>query len=225
MSICLPPLRVGPQASSGTASTSRGAATRRARSGVCRRKTEAESERSYRDFEEYVKFIKGQPGVRFVTAGDLMRLYADRAAERGFDRAALLALARDVQREISFRQLDGVSLSGADAFWLLTAALDAYLEEKELPAAVRLRTIYGPARPFAPGPMPRPEAIGWADFARAARDVAAFCRERGRMPDEVLGRRSEPCPGSTSSPRSARPWKRCSRRAARPSGSRSARGR
>ncbi|HZN10086.1 MAG TPA: polysaccharide deacetylase family protein [Blastocatellia bacterium] len=148
-------------------------------------KTEAESERAYRDFEEYVKFIKGQPGVRFVTAGDLMRLYADRAAERGFDRAALLALARDVQREISFRQLDGVSLSGADAFWLLTAALDAYLEEKEVPAAVRLRTIYGPARPFAPGSMPRPEAISWADFARAARDVAAFCRERGRMPDEV----------------------------------------
>ena len=38
----------------------------------------AETEQAFADFEQYMRFIKAQPGVRFVTATELMRLYADR---------------------------------------------------------------------------------------------------------------------------------------------------
>jgi len=47
----------------------------------------AETEKAFGDFEEYVTFIKTQPGARFVTAGELMKLYADRALARRFSRS------------------------------------------------------------------------------------------------------------------------------------------
>ena len=41
----------------------------------------AETEQAFRDFEQYIRFIKEQPGVRFVTATELKTLYADRGIE------------------------------------------------------------------------------------------------------------------------------------------------
>ena len=44
----------------------------------------AETERAFQDFEEYIRFIKAQPGARFVTATELMTIYRDAAASRSF---------------------------------------------------------------------------------------------------------------------------------------------
>ena len=67
----------------------------------------AETEEAFRDFEQYVQFIKAQPGVRLVTATELMALYADKAMTRSFTGGGLLRFARAAQKEIMFQRLEG----------------------------------------------------------------------------------------------------------------------
>ncbi len=146
----------------------------------------AETEKAFSDFEEYVKFVKAQAGVRYVTASDLMKLYPDRALTRGFNRAEILALAQAIQQEIAFQRFDGFALSAADAFALLNETINAYLEKNELPAAVKLTTLYGPTRVFTPAAgRSRPASFAWSAFASAARATAGFREAHKRMPDEV----------------------------------------
>ena len=145
-----------------------------------------ETETAFRDFEQYVKFVQSQPGVRFVTAADLMKLYADRALAREFSNQELLALARSAQKELTFQKFDGFTLSGADVFALLNDALVAYLDKSALPIATKLTAIYGPARSFAPSVGgTKSSTFTWRAFANAVRDTAGFYRAHKRMPDEI----------------------------------------
>ena len=149
-------------------------------------KAPEETEKAFADFEEYVKFIKMQTGARFVTASELMKLYADRAPARTFNRAEILALAKALQREITFQRFDAFTLSAAEAFALLNDAMNAWLDKNELPAAVKLTTLYGPARAFTPPyGRARPVSFTWHAFAEAVRNTAAFCRTYNRLPDEI----------------------------------------
>jgi hypothetical protein len=149
-------------------------------------KTASGIEKAFNDFEQYVKFMKSQPGVQFVTASELTRIYPDQATTHNFSRAELLAIARSLQKEISFQKLDGLALSSADAFQLLTEAMAHYLEKNELPASARLTQLYGPARPFNPAAGgTKPARFSWRTFAEAVRETAAYCRNHRRMPDEI----------------------------------------
>ncbi len=146
----------------------------------------AETEQAFHDFEEYVRFIKAQPGVRFVTATELKRIYEDKALTRSFARTDITAIAQAVQQEITFQRLDGYALSAADAFSLLTTAASALVERRELPAATRLTALYGPARTYSPSSGgARSASFTWSAFAQAIRDTADYCRTHRRMPDEV----------------------------------------
>src|SRR5713226_3000123 len=53
---------------------------------IPRMKSAAEIEKAFQDFQQYVTFIKGRPGVRYVTASELATLYADPARGKGFSR-------------------------------------------------------------------------------------------------------------------------------------------
>lgn len=146
----------------------------------------ADTEKAFSDFEEYVKFVKAQPGVRFVTANDLMKLYPDRAIQRSFSRAEILTLAQAMQKEITFQKFDGFALSAADAFALLNETMLAYMEKNAIPPDVKLTTLYGPARQFDPSAgRTKPSSLTWPAFAAAVRDVAGFTRAHQRMPDAV----------------------------------------
>jgi hypothetical protein len=151
-----------------------------------------ETDQAYQDFEAYVRFIKSQPGVRFVTATELLDIYADSARTRGFTQRELLGLARAVQKEITFQKLDGYTLSAADTFSLLTSAMTEYLDRKAWPAATTVAALDGPARAYAaPADGATLGRIPWAAFAQAVRDTSAYCRTSHRVPDEVwIGARS-----------------------------------
>jgi hypothetical protein len=146
----------------------------------------AETEQAYRDFEEYVRFMKAQTGVRFVTASELIELYKDAAMTRGFQPQDLLLLARSAQKEITFQKLDGYAVSAADVFGLLTDAAAAFIDTNELPAAAKVTTLYGPARPYTePAGATHSSSFRWSAFAQAIRDTADYCRKSHRLPDEV----------------------------------------
>lgn len=148
-------------------------------------KTAAETEQAFRDFEEYVTFIKAQPGVQFVTASELTKLYADRAAERPIGWENLNALARAASREITFQQFGDVAYSGADTFALLTMALLSDEGRDARPHTLRPVQLLGPTRPFVPSPAGRPESVSWGAFRKAAGKVFDYVRSTGRVPDEV----------------------------------------
>jgi peptidoglycan/xylan/chitin deacetylase (PgdA/CDA1 family) len=146
----------------------------------------AETEAAFRDFLEYVRFIKAQDGVRFVTASELMTIYADRALAMDFDRAALQAIARAAQKEITFQTQDRYTLSASDVFSLLTDAVAGYVDRRALPPVSRLAPLDGPARPYAPASgSTRSASVPWSAFAQAVRDTAQYCRATHRMPDEI----------------------------------------
>jgi hypothetical protein len=146
----------------------------------------AETEAAFADFEQYIRFIQQQPGVTFVTATDLMRLYADRAMTRSYTRDDLRAIAVAAQREITFQSREGETLSAADVFDLLTSATAEFVRTGTLPEATRLSRLDGPTRPFVPAPgATASPTFPWEAFGRAVVDAAAFCRANKRMPEEI----------------------------------------
>jgi peptidoglycan/xylan/chitin deacetylase (PgdA/CDA1 family) len=146
----------------------------------------AETEQAFHDFDEYVRFIKAQPGVRFVTATELMTIYSDKAMTRSFRQEDLLRLARSMQKDITFQRLDGYALSAADVFGLLTNATAAFVERNEWPSAGKVPALDGPVRMYIPATGgTRSSSFRWSAFAQAIRDTSDYCRSSHRLPDEV----------------------------------------
>jgi hypothetical protein len=146
----------------------------------------AETEQAFNDFDQYIRFINAQPGVRFVTATELMTIYGDKAMTQSFRREDLLRFARSAQKDITFQRLDGYALSAADVFGLLTDAMAAFIERNELPSATKVTALSGPARIYTPPTGgTRSASFRWSAFAQAVRETSAFCRASHRLPDEV----------------------------------------
>jgi peptidoglycan/xylan/chitin deacetylase (PgdA/CDA1 family) len=146
----------------------------------------AETEAAFHDFEQYVRFIKEQSGVRFATATDLKALYDDTASARAFAPADLQGLARSLQKEITFQKFDRYALSSADVFGLLTDAMAAFIDGHGFPTGTKIAALDGPVRVFRPATGgSRSSSFRWTAFAGAVRDTAAFCRTNHRVPDEV----------------------------------------
>jgi hypothetical protein len=146
----------------------------------------AETEQAFTDFEQYVRFMKGLPDVRFATATDLMKIYTDQAMTRDFTRDDLVKLARAAEAEISFQRLDRYAVSAADVFALLTSATAEFSRAQQLPARARIKPLYGPSRTYLPpAGGTQSSSFQWRAFADATRDAWEFCRASGRMPDEI----------------------------------------
>jgi peptidoglycan/xylan/chitin deacetylase (PgdA/CDA1 family) len=146
----------------------------------------AETETAFTDFEQYIRFIQKQPGVAFVTASDLMRLYADRATARAYSREDLRAIAAAAQPEITFQRRQGETLSAADVFSLLTGAMAGFVRSNAVSEASRVTRLAGPIRPFAPAVGgSRAPVFPWEAYSRAITDAADFCRTNHRVPDAI----------------------------------------
>jgi hypothetical protein len=146
----------------------------------------AETEQAFADFEQYVRFMKGLAGVRFVTATELLKIYDDQAATRSFGRDDLLKFARLVESEITFQRFEGYSLSPADVFGLLTRAMAEFSQSREVPSESRVTQLYGPARIYIPANGgTQSSAFEWRAFAEAVRGTLDFCKATGRLPDEI----------------------------------------
>ena len=165
---------------------SRGANPPRAAWKKPRTRPAAETETAFADFEKYIRFIQQQPGVNFVTATDLMRLYADSAVARSFARDDLRTIAVAAQPEITFQRHGDATLSAADVFSLLTGAMAGFVKTNAVPAATRIVPLAGPTRPFVPpiGGSPA-QVFPWEAFSRAITDADGFCRVNQRMPDAI----------------------------------------
>jgi hypothetical protein len=166
---------------------SRGANPPRPEWKLPRTRPAAETEQAFRDFDQFLRFMKGQPGVRFASASELLRIYADRSATQGFGREELVRFARFVQNEITFQRMNGYAVSAADVFGVLTDAMASFVAAGALPPGTsRTSLLDGPARPYIAAAGGAASArFSWTAFAQAIRDTSEYCRTFHRIPDEI----------------------------------------
>jgi len=130
-------------------------------------------------FDRYLDLMQKMPGVRFVSASDLVQLYADRSAGRAFARGEIQGIASALTREISFQSVGKDYLSAAEAFSVL---LRWYLRNASVNAVRAMTGILGPAR-REPG-----QSVGrfqkW-EFRRACEEALDVMERRGRVPEIV----------------------------------------
>jgi hypothetical protein len=154
-------------------------------------KSPRESQLAFEIFENYVRFMKRFPDVKFITATEAAKLYRDRARGRAFSPSDLRAVAAAVNEDVTFQRRGDHALAASEVF----ALLNDYVAEKTAgrgPQTVVLRgTPYGPSSPVAA--LAGPVATDWSQFTRTAADVADFVRTHQRIPSAVwLGSQSVP---------------------------------
>jgi hypothetical protein len=130
-----------------------------------RRRTEAEAERCFGILHDYIAHAKNVPGVRFVTARELLQLYGSAAPPR-VDRARMAA---HMAAQQTFLVTEEGTLSAAD---MLLALLGTAPEVVDGPATRIASTYHGAS-------IPR------AAFERAKVDGVSFIRANQRLPAEV----------------------------------------
>lgn len=130
-----------------------------------RRRTEAESERCYKILNDYVAHAKDVPGVRFVTARELLQLYGS-AAQGTAERARIAA---HMSARQTFLAAEDVTLSAADMLLRLLG--------------MQPEVVDGPATRMASS-LER-TSIPRAAFERAKTDAVSFIRANQRLPAAV----------------------------------------
>jgi hypothetical protein len=131
-----------------------------------RLRTPADRERCFKVLRGYVEHAKKMPGVRFVTAQDVLRLYRPQAPPR-VDRAKLAA---HLSRQITFLRTESGDLSAAEIL-LQLLGLDWRMVDGPSNRGI---TTYDA------------ETIPRALFDRAKQDAIAFVTAHHRLPSEVF---------------------------------------
>ncbi len=146
-------------------------------------KSPRETEIAFEIFENYIRFMKRFPDVKFVTATEAAQLYRDRARGRTFSAAELKKIATAVNDNVTFQRHGEYTLAASEVF----ALLNDYVVEKTAgrnPESIKLLgTPYGPSNPVPL--LAEPMTTDWSQFIRTAADVADFVRKEKRIPTAV----------------------------------------
>lgn len=146
-------------------------------------KTPKESAVAWRNFEGYIRFIRGFDDVKFITASEAAKLYHDRARGRSFTAEEINQIAGDVTPDITFQQRGRVTLSPSELFWLLNRYINQAPRQPD--GFVTLdRSPLGPTErgtSFSADEL----TVDWSQFSRTASDVDDFIERHERLPSTV----------------------------------------
>ncbi len=160
----------------------KGANPPRAEWRVPPQKSPEESRVAYEAFEEYVRFIKAHPRVRFVVASQGLELYRDRARERKFTRDELRRMAEAVTSGVDFQRREQYALAPSEIFALLNQFAVAAASGKEPTELMLAQTPFGPAQE---APEHGDVTSDISQFERTAADVADYLDRHGQVPNAV----------------------------------------
>jgi hypothetical protein len=154
-------------------------------------KTPEETRAAFEVFENYVRYMKHFDDVRFITASDAVREYADAACERTWSTADVREIAAGVGDEPGFQRRGDYALSAAEVFAILAEFVAAPRSESQGTVIKYAGSPYGPSS--AETPLEEPMTVDTDQFLRTIADVADSIRRLGRIPSAVwLGSRSVP---------------------------------
>jgi hypothetical protein len=131
-----------------------------------KRRTSEEAERCYQVLRKYVEHAKNTPGVRFVTANELLHIYSTPIPPT----VDIATLARHFKQGITFLATDKGDLSAADVLLQLLELPSEYVDGPTF----RGSTTYSDSQ--IPGPL----------FNSSVEDVKSDIRTNRRLPSEVF---------------------------------------
>jgi hypothetical protein len=146
-------------------------------------KTADETKLSYRIFADYVAFMKRFGDVKFTTASDAAKLYADRSRGMRFAPAHLEKIARAVSEDVTFQPHGDYTLSASEVFDLLNRYVGLRGAGKKVEALSLTDTPLGPT-----GKVPvLGESVTTQDnqFLRTCDDVRDYLDRHKRIPSTV----------------------------------------
>jgi hypothetical protein len=147
-----------------------------------------ETDAAFKRFAQYVDFMRGQKGVKFVTASELPGIYRDRVRSERIGSDELLELANRIQKSeasgIDHIRIGDKEFSPADQFDLLCAALSRGVGG-ETPGRVVPRNLLGPdsereLRAALHAGVP------WVSAEAMINDVNDFVEKSHRVPSDVF---------------------------------------
>ncbi len=147
-----------------------------------------QTEQALGRFAKYIDHVKAL-GVRFVTAGELPAIYADRVRSEGLTGIELLGLAKRLADPkatgVDYQVLAGKTVSPADQFELLAMAIGESIDGVTVEYPLVAKGLIGPDS--APGSVAEGgQRIAWPAFRAAAVDVRDYLRFHGRVPARVF---------------------------------------
>jgi hypothetical protein len=137
----------------------------------------------YRHFEEFVAWALSFTHVQAIGASRLPELYPDRAQGHWFTRDELIALAEAHSEEVNWARLGDVTVTAAEALYLLAAALAAYAQTGMAPSGQYWQFVDHPSEP-APETVTE-STTPFADLAAAALALTADLQRTGRLPQAI----------------------------------------
>jgi hypothetical protein len=147
-----------------------------------------ETEAAFARFAQYIDHIQAIPGVRFVTAGDLPKIYSDPLRTIGASQADLKSIAESLSanncKGVDFLTIGQRSYAPADQFELLTEVVARLIANQKPSFPIIAHGLLGPDN--APGSTVQKSQLAWSDFNRTVTDAADFIRTQGRVPARVF---------------------------------------
>ncbi len=151
-------------------------------------RTPEETDAAFRRFADYIDYIRGTAGVRFVTASDLPAIYPDTLRTKGASAEELQAIATRVTAKecpgLDYQVIGNQSLSPADQFELLLSAVSAIIDGKAPRFPLVAAGVLGPDS--VPPAAPLEIRIRWPAFRDATRDAMDFITTQHRVPSRVF---------------------------------------
>lgn len=146
-----------------------------------------ETEAAFQRFGQYIDFMRSQPGVHFVTAGDLPLLYPDATRSGGASEQDLAQIAASIVTSsgggLDFQVMGNRAYSLADQFELLTVAVSQALAGKNPGFPLKAKGLLGPDN--LP-PASERTHLDWFAFRDTTRDVLNYIQTEHRIPARVF---------------------------------------
>jgi hypothetical protein len=141
------------------------------------------TERAWKDFDEFMRYVSSFEDVRFITARDAQTMYK-RTGVIEVDRTEMGALAESSRRGIDCVICEGSFFSPAQIFYAVTKALREYKEFGSLPSRLTVREPLGPLKPWN-SKISENERIPTERLLAACAWAVDFVDSKGYMPDSV----------------------------------------
>lgn len=150
----------------------------------------AETEAAFIRFGAYLDHLRAAPGVRFVTASQLPKIYPDRAAADGATDSEVTQLAKALgapgSAGIDDQLIGDKAFSPADQFCLFCSALSRAIHPDSTRGSFSISAgLLGPDG-APPANSDLHGAIAWPAFRDAALDADDFVRQQRRVPARVF---------------------------------------
>jgi hypothetical protein len=147
-----------------------------------------ETESAFQRFGQYIDFIQSLPKVRFVTAGDLPKLYPDAVRQDGAAESEVAAIAEHLLAGagagIDFLVIGSRAYSTADQFEVLTRAVAPLTAGEKMQFPVKCEGLFGPDAP--PPLLGQSTHLAWPAFRDSTHDVLNFLETQHRIPSRVF---------------------------------------